>query len=126
MARFWLGVGILLTFLALGLWIAVSMDSVHQQISSTLEQAAQQTLDGDLDAGITLVSQAHDRWERNWHAAAAVADHAPMDEIDSLFAQLQLYGTIRQATEFAAYCTRLSQLVTAMGEAHTLTWWNLL
>ena len=126
MARFWLGVGILLTFLALGLWIAVAMDGIHQQISSTLEQAALQTLDGDLDTGIALVSQAHDRWERNWHAAAAVADHAPMDEIDSLFAQLQLYGTTRQATEFAAYCTRLSQLVTAMGEAHTLTWWNLL
>ena len=126
MARFWLGVGILLVFLALGLWIAFTMDGVHQQISSTLEQAAQLTMEGDLDAGIALVTQAHDRWERNWHAAAAVADHAPMDEIDSLFAQLQLYGTVRKPEEFAAYCTRLSQLIAAMGEAHTLTWWNLL
>lgn len=126
MGRFWMGVGILLVFLALGLWIAGSMDGVHQQICTTLDQAAQQTVNGDLDTGIALAQQAQERWQHNWHATAAVADHEPMDEIDSLFAQLELYGTVGRQVEFAAYCTRLSQLISAVGEAHTLTWWNLL
>lgn len=126
MGRFWLGVGILLVFLALGLWIAGSMDGIHQQICATLDQAAQHIVSGDLDTGIALVRQAQECWQHNWHGIAAVADHEPMDEIDSLFAQLELYGTVGQQVEFAAYCTRLSQLISAMGDAHTLTWWNLL
>ena len=124
--RFWFGIGLLLVFLVFGLWVAEVMDSGHMQISSMLEQAASAMLDGDPDRGLALAQQAHDRWQHNWHITATVADHAPMDEIDSLFAQLQLYGSVRQQVDFAAYCTRISQLIRAMGEAHTLNWWNVL
>lgn len=126
MGRFWLGIGILVVFLVLGFWVTYAMDNVHSEISQTLEKAATQTLSGDLTEGITLVQQAKDRWQSHWHGTASVADHAPMDEIDGLFAQLEAYGQAGLSADFATYCARLSNLVAAVGEAHSLTWWNLL
>ncbi len=126
MGRFWLGIGMLALFLILGLWVTYAMDNVHSEISQTLDGAAAQTLSGDLAEGIALVGQAKDQWQAHWHGTASVADHAPMDEIDGLFAQLETYGQAGLSEEFAAYCARLSNLVTAVGEAHSLTWWNLL
>ena len=126
MGRFWLGIGLLVLFLVLGLWVTHAMDGVHQTISQTLDEAAQQTLSGDLETGISLAQQAQNDWDSHWHGTASIADHAPMDEIDGLFAQLKVYGQTGQAADFAAYCARLAKLVTAVGEAHGLSWWNLL
>lgn len=126
MGRFWLGIGILVLFLAAGLLVAHAMDNVHQTIAQTLDAASTKSLEGDLNEGIALAQQAKQQWQKNWRSSAAVADHAPMDEIDGLFAQLETYGQAGLSETFAAYCARLSQLVSAMGEAHSLTWWNLL
>ena len=126
MGRFWLGIGILVLFLLLGLWVAHAMVDVHQSISQTLDQAAAQALDGDLKAGFSLAQQARSHWHSHWHSTASVADHAPMDEIDGLFAQLDAYRQSERPGDFAAYCARLSALIAAVGEAHSLTWWNLL
>lgn len=126
MGRFYLGVGILVLFLILGLWVTYSMNTVHQSVAQTLDEAAGRTLSGNLTEGISLAQQAQAHWQNHWHGTASVADHAPMDEIDGLFAQLQAYGQAGQAGDFAACCARISNLVAAIGEAHGLTWWNFL
>lgn len=126
MGRFWLGIGLLVLFLVLGLWVSSSMGNVHQAIAQTLDEAAAQTLEGNLEEGLALAQQAYADWDAHWHGTASVADHAPMDEVDSLFGQLMIYGQADQPADFAAYCSRLAKLVSAVGEAHGLTWWNLL
>ncbi len=126
MGRFWFGLTLLALMLAAGLWIGLGMDHAHQDIAAILEQAAEQAMAGDLEQGIALSRQAQTQWDSSWQRTATVADHAPMDEIDSLFAQLQIYGQAGNTVDFAAYCTRLSKLVTAVGEAHALSWKNLL
>lgn len=126
MGRFWLGICLLAIFLVLGLWIGKAADDGHAAIAQTLEQAAEKTLAGDLAAGKALAEKAAQQWEKNWHKTASVADHEPMDEIDGLFAQLDVYGKTDRATAFAACCARLAKLVAAVGEAHSLSWWNLL
>ena len=126
MGRFWLGICLLAAFLVLGLWVTYSMDTLHQPISQTLEEAAAQSLAGDLDAGIAQAQQARRAWDSHWHGSASVADHAPMDEIDGLFAQMEVYAQAGRSVDFAAYCARLSQLISAMGEAHSPGWWNVL
>ena len=126
MGRFWLGVGILVIFLAGGLWVSHTMDDVHQSIGSTLDAAAEYALDGDLESGFSLAQQARSNWQANWNWVATVADHEPMDEIDGLFSQLDAYRQSQRSIDFAACCARLSALVVAVGEAHSLTWWNLL
>lgn len=126
MGRFWLGIGILAAFLGLSLYVAAAADETNQQISGILEQAAQDALAGDLDKAVTLAQQAQTQWQKNWHSTAAVADHAPMDEIDGIFNQTFAFAAAGSAQDFAACCARLSGLVAAVGEAHSLSWWNLL
>ena len=126
MKRFVLGICLLAVMLGLGLWVMFSMNAVNEPVSQLLESAAFTALNGDLTQGTQLANRARNTWDNCWHGTASAADHAPMDEIDSLFAQVAIYGQTGQAEEFAAHCARLSKLVKAVGEAHSLTWWNLL
>ena len=126
MGKFLLGVGILLTLLVLGFGVTAYANGAHVPITQSLQQAAQLSLSGNLDAAADLASHANDRWQAGWHLVAVFSDHAPMDEIDGLFAQLELYGKSGRFQDFAATAARLSALVEAMAEAHRPTWWNLL
>ena len=124
--RFWYGVVLLVLFLALGLLTGWAMQRAQQPVKDTLEQAAYAALAGNMEQGAALAGKAKADWERCRDWTAAVADHAPMEEIDSLFAQMEIYAKTEQKIEFAAYCARLARLVEAIGQAHELTWQNLL
>lgn len=124
--RFWYGLGILTAFLVLGLWVAWGMETMHRPVTLQLEQAAQAAMDGDLGTGGALLKRAESIWQQRRGLTAAMADHAPMEEIDSLFAQAEIYVQCGSAAEFAAYCSRIAKLVEAVGEAHGLNWQNLL
>ena len=126
MKHFWLGAGLLSVFLILGILVSVFMKNTHMEISQTLEEAVQKAISGDLETGIRLGEKAKKSWEKCRQGTAAVADHSPMDEIDSLFAEMEIYAQAREAPHFAACCAQLSQLVKAMYDAHALTWWNFL
>lgn len=126
MGRFIFGVGLLLVALALCVMVMFLMTNTNQPIAQILEKAAQTALAGDLEVGIRLANEAQTTWEKAWHKTAAFSDHAPMDEIDSLFALVEYYGKTGNVTEFTSHCARLSQLIIAVGEAHALNWWNLL
>lgn len=126
MGRFWIGVILLVGLLILGFWVSAAMDGVHQEIADTLEQAARFTFSGETARGVATAGKARAQWQRRWHTTASVADHAPMDEIDSLFAQMDMYEKTGNYSEFTACCHRIAKLVRAVGEAHALNWWNLL
>lgn len=126
MARFYFGVFLLLFFLVLGLWVGHALEDIHTEIADTLTQAAETALSGDLAQAERLALSAKKEWETSWHGTATVADHAPMDEIDGLLAQLPCFAQTDNVSDFAACCTRCSLLVQAISEAHSLTWWNLL
>ena len=124
--RFWYGLGILIFFLVLGLLTAWGMGAMHEPVTGQLEQAAQVALAGDMEQGALLAKKAQAGWEKHRDLTAAAADHGPMEEIDSLFSQVEVYARAEKTVEFAAYCTRLARLVEAVGEAHSLNWQNLL
>ena len=126
MKRLWLGLGILLAFLSLGLGITVAMDRIHEPIAGLLEEASQVALSGNFLRGIELSNKAQARWESYRKITATVADHTPLEEIDQLFAEMEIYGQEEELPHFAACCQQLSTLVRSMGEAHSLTWWSLL
>lgn len=126
MKRIWLGFGILVLFLALGFWSSYGMQSLHEPLAHNLEQAAKTALSGDLPAGRVQAQKAKKQWDDQWHATAILADHTPMDEIDSQFARMEVYAQAENAEAFAASCQQLAQLITATAEAHRFTWWNIL
>ena len=126
MRRFWLGISLLSVLLVLGFWLSFTMSKMPQDVSKTLTEASELILAGDISGGISLAQQAQENWDFHWYGTASVADHAPMDDIDGLFAQLTAYGQAGQYGDFGSLCNRIAQLVEAVGEAHSLSWWNIL
>ncbi len=126
MKRLWIGVGFLVVLLGLGIWGMLAMDSAHSGISEDLEQAAQCLEDTHWETATKLAKGARKRWEKNWRFSAAMADHAEIDAIDELFAELEVYEAQKDITHYAATCAALAQRISALEEEHNLTWWNLL
>lgn len=126
MRRLWLGVALLAILLLLGLGTTRAMDRIHPTAAGELTQAGAAALEGDWEQARSLSRSAQARWQERWHFTAGVADHGPMEEIDSLMAQLEVYARLEEEKDFAALCFQLSRLLKAMGEAHSFTWWNLL
>ena len=126
MTRGWFGFGILVVFLVIGFITAQVMDNVHLPTEKLLQQAAEKTLRGDFEGAIALGKEAKDRWDSHWNGTATVADHSPMDEVDSLFAEMEVYAQAEEKPHFAAVCKELSQRIQAFADAHRFSWWNIL
>ena len=126
MKHLWIGVLILAILLTLGLIINRRMDVIHAPIADDLAKAAEAALSDDWDTALSCMRSASARWEKYRRFTAAFADHNPMDELDGLFAELQVYADEREMPHFASTCARLNHLANAMAESHMLYWWNLL
>ena len=126
MTRGWFGLTLLLLLLAGGCLSSWAMVRWHEPLEGLLEQAADRVQAGDWQQAETLTGKAREKWEKRWHCAAAFADHGPMEEIDGLFAQLEVYGQNRETLSYAAVCRVLARNLGAMGDAHIPNWWNLL
>lgn len=126
MARGWLGLGILLAFLALGFATAAVMNDAHDPTEALLTQAAEKALAGEFEEAVTLAKEAKNRWESHWNGTATVADHGPMDDVDALFAEMEIYAKAEEKPHFAAVCKELSRRIRAVAEAHRFSWWNVL
>ena len=126
MKRCWIGLGLLLVLLAGGLLVTWYMGSCHREIGAELEQAARYAQLGNWAEAADAAGDAYEDWQEEWRFSAAFADHEPMEEIDAMFAQLGTYLAARDAVSFSAVCRQLSSQLEAMGDAHGLTWWNLL
>ena len=126
MARGWFGFFLLVLFLVLGFVTAVIMDNAHLPTETLLAQAAEKTLHGNFEEAVALGLQAKSRWEKHWDGTATVADHSPMDDVDALFAELEIYAATEEKPHFAAVCKELSQRIQAVADAHRFSWWNIL
>lgn len=126
MNRFWIGVGLLLALLGASLWAMFAMDHSHGEISDTLQRSAEAAQAGNWEQADRLSHSANHQWEENWRFSAAMSDHTALDEIDSIFAQAEVYRQSRNAADYAAACARLAKLIEALEEGHDLSWWNLL
>ena len=126
MARGWLGAAILAVFFVLGIVVAGAMERTHLSTGELLTQAAEMTLNGEFERGMALGMEAKSRWEKAWSGTAVVADHSPMDDVDALFAEMEIYAKTGEQPHFAACCRELAKRVEAVSEAHRFSWWNVL
>lgn len=126
MKRFRFGLGLLAALLILGLFFAGEMGNNQQRIAHALRSAAGAAAAEDWPRAEAVLGEAREQWEKKWHFTAALADHEPMEEIDGLFAQAQVYLDSRDPQALGAVCAQLARAVEAVGDAHALSWWNLL
>ena len=123
MKRIWIGIGLLLALLALGLGVMVLADHRLGRVAGELEKAAQAE---SWDRAVELSERARVLWEENWNLSAALGDHSDIDQIDAVFAQLEVYIKRKDPVAHAATCAFLSEVITDLEENHRLTWWNVL
>lgn len=126
MNRFWIGAGLLLALLGASLWAMFAMDNGHGEVTDALLQSAEAAQTGNWEQADAFARSATEQWEESWNFSAAMSDHTALDEIDSIFAQAEVYRQSRNAADYAASCARLAKLIEALEEGHDLSWWNLL
>lgn len=126
MKQFWIGIGLLAVLLGLGIGAAWGMETVYSPVSGHLERASLAVMEENWAQAERCCHQAKKEWEQAWGLTAALANHTPMEEIDSLFSQMEVYVRCRDRAEFSACCASLSRLIRAMSDAHSLAWWNFL
>lgn len=124
MKRSWMGAGLLLVLLLGGWFVTRSMGRIHDPIARDLTTAGEYALTGNWDRALLLSRQAADHWEQTERFRACFADHNPTEEVDACFAQLDIYGRMKEETAFAAACGETARKVAAIGEAHKLIWEN--
>jgi len=126
MKRSWIGLGLLMGLLASSLLASSWMLRLCQEDSGKLDQAAQAALREDWTTAASLTAQARSSWENTAFFRCAMADHNPAEEIDGLFAVLEIYGSKRQTIAFAAACRNAANKLEALGDAQRLNLHNLL
>ena len=117
---------LLAALLLFGLLTSWYMGRQHRTISRELEESGWMALSGQWSDAREKAREVKSAWEKNRQLRAALADHTPMEEIDQLFEELTVYAAAGERTEFARCCAGLSVRIRAVGEAHRLTWWNVL
>lgn len=126
MNRLRIGILVLAALLILGVAVTWAMEAIHAPMTKHLQQAAQAAMKEDWTSALRYAGEAKQNWKQRQRFIAAFADHTPMDELEGLFAELEIYAQAREKEHFAATCAHLAQLTQAMAESHSPTWWNLL
>ena len=126
MKRIYAGLAILAVLLSAAAAFSVLMERTHVPVAKALQEAATAAEDGDWAAAGDLFRSAQAQWQQHKQFTAAVADHSPMDDMDGLFAELEIYLRQQEMPHFSATCCHLAYLAEAMADNHALNWWNLL
>ena len=126
MKHLWISASLLLCLLLAGAFSSYGVQQAQKPLTSQLEQAADLGFGEDWAQAEAYFTAAQTRWETYRKFLAVFIDHEPMEEIDSLFGQTAFYIKAKDPVLFAGACNQLCQLAQAIGEAHRLSWWNLL
>ena len=126
MKRCYFGIGLLAVLLLLSLGASWVTDRCHSPVSRQMREAAEYAMAEDWDQVLRCTQQARSRWVRYRKLTASLADHEPMEEIEGLFGELEIWLQARDAQHCATVCARISGAADAMADAHALTWWNVL
>ncbi len=126
MKRLWIGVGILLAILAMGLVLLAISHDFYKDLSQDLESAGELAMAGNWASAEAKGDAARQLWNQYRRLWASFSDHEPVEEMETLFAQLEIYQARKLEVDFAAACQRLIHLAEAIEESHNLRWWSIL
>ena len=126
MKRFLIGLVTLTLLFSVGLFAASTTDRMYAPVTRLLNKAAESALNGSFEEAIAQAEEAQALWDKHKNKTATMADHTPMEEIDLLFAEMDIYGKSEEKPHFAACCAQLASMVQNMADAHAMNLWNLL
>lgn len=121
MKRVWIGIGILLVLLGLGLWTQWELENIHGPIAADMTLAAEQARLGNWEQAGQALTRAEAAWTANHVFTAALADHQPLEDIESLMARLPALSAAGDRAEFASLCADIACRIEAISAAHKLS-----
>ena len=119
-------IALLLVLLLGGLLSGWYLERQHRDLARQLEDSAWLALSGQMSNARQEAQAAQTQWKKGRSLQAVLGDHTPMEDIDDLFAELQICGAAGEKTEFARICSILASRIEAMENACKLSWWNIL
>lgn len=125
MKRIWFGAVLLVVLLILSIGSSTFMERTHLPLAEDLSRAAALAMEENWPAAQELASGVRRSWEKKQPIVAALADHQPMDHIEGLFAQLNIFADSQDAASFASTCMYLARQLEALGKSHKLDLQNL-
>lgn len=126
MKRLWIGVGILGVLLAAGVTVLCIGHHFYEDISKDLETAGESAMAENWEEANKRAEAARDIWNRYRRLWASFSDHEPVEKMETLFSQLEIYRKRQLEVSFAETCTEISHLAQAIEESHNLRWWSIL
>lgn len=126
MKRMWIGVVLLAVMLATGVGMLLVSRDFYGEFSDSLDQAGEYALAENWVAAGNKLRESQRLWKQYRRFWAASTDHEPVEEVQRLFSQLEVYEKCRQGTEFAAICRSIVHRAEAIDEAQSLKWWSIL
>lgn len=126
MKRLWIGVVLMTTLLVGGIWLSLALSGAHEDLSRQLSAASDAALGQNWEKADAHMSLAEADWQRYRAFTAAFTDHEPLEEIDRLFAQVEICRSLSLEVDYSYVCSSLSQICSAIAESMKLPWWNLL
>ena len=118
MTRFRIGFGLLAVLLFLCVFSQIRMSAIQKPIAGTVNRAESYAAREEWTQAAAALLTAQSAWEEHRTFLAALADHQPLEDIESLFAKLESYAQEQDKTEFRAACKELNRRILAVKEAH--------
>ena len=126
MNRLWIGIGVLAVLLAMGISLLFVSLNFHEDFSQNLKAAGRSAMSGNWEDAEKKLAHSREKWQNYRRFWASFTDHEPVEQIQQLFSQLELFQTRRLEVEFASACYALAELSEAIDESHNLRWWSIL
>lgn len=126
MKRLWIGIAILVVLLGLSTGMSLALSGIHRELARELDEACRAAVAQDWVAADTHTAAAGEQWQKYRRFCASFTEHTPLEQMDSLFAQLNVCRKLVLPEDYALICSQLAQLARAIGESHGFTWWNFL
>lgn len=124
MKRIWFGAALLAALLILGFGSSSLMERTHMAQAKDLSRAAELAEEGNWSGAENFAAAARREWDRKRPLIAGLCDHEPMDQVEGLFAQLEVFAQSRDAVSFRSCCVYLVRQLEALGKSHSLNLQN--
>lgn len=125
MKKMWIGVGLLVLLFGMGIFMGWWFPTVHDPVGQQLRQAQESCLAGDWQETEQAFYAAKLQWEKYRDITAMLCDHDPQDQMETLFAEAEVYCRTRDGEHFPPTCARLAAMSDAMEDLHRLNLPNL-
>lgn len=126
MNRVWIGIGLLVILLAMGIGLLWGSTVFFEEFSAQIEQAGELAMAGNWAEAEKKAEFCRSQWKRWRYFWSSFTDHEPIEQMQNLFSQLEVYGGRQLDVDFATMCHNIYNVAEAIRESHGLKWWSIL